>query len=95
MVIVAERLLREPLLKLLRTEGAAGHSMIAIGGEGSRGVNAGDLEGRNAPIGPILSAKGAERVLNRIPAEYLENHTVIAYTSDVEVLRGDKFAGGG
>jgi nitrogen regulatory protein PII len=95
MTIVAERLLRESLLKLLREVGATGYTMTAVEGAGSRGVNAGDFEGRNVQIETIVSAKVAEAILNRIAAEYLENYAVIAYVSDVDVLRGGKFSSEG
>ena len=90
--IVAERLLREPITKLLTAEGATGHTMIAVEGEGSRGIHASDWEGRNVQLETIVSAETAERILTRIAAEYLENYSVIAYLSDVTVLRPGKFA---
>lgn len=90
--IVAERLLREPLLKLLRSSGSSGHTVIAVEGEGSRGVNAGDFEGRNVQIESIVSAQVAQTVLEGIAAKYLENYAVIAYVSDVDVLRSAKFS---
>ena len=90
--IVAERLLKEPIFKILREEGATGHTLIAVEGEGSRGVHASDWEGRNVQIETIVSVETADRILSRIAAEYLENYAVIAYLSDVSVLRRSKFA---
>jgi nitrogen regulatory protein PII len=90
--IVAERLLREPITKLLRAEGATGHTMIAVEGEGSRGVHASDWEGRNVQLETIVSPETADRILARIAEEYLENYAVIAYLCDVTVLRRGKFA---
>ena len=57
--IVAERLLKDPLVKLIRKAGASGYTLLAVEGEGSRGVNASDWEGRNAQIETIVSAKVA------------------------------------
>jgi len=89
--IVAERLLREPLVSLLQAEGSTGHTLTAVEGEGSRGVHASDWEGRNVQIETIVSSKAADRILKRIADEYLENYAVIAYLSNVEVLRRGKF----
>ena len=89
--IVAERLLREPLVKLINAEGSTGHTLTAVEGEGSRGVNASDWEGRNVQIETIISERSADRILARIADEYLENYAVIAYQCDVEVLRREKF----
>jgi len=90
--IVAERLLKETLIKLLASEGATGHTMVAVEGEGSRGIHASDWEGRNVQLETIVSAETAERILARIADEYLENYAVIAYLCDVTVLRRSKFA---
>lgn len=90
--IVAEKFLKDPLVKLIREEGASGHTLLAVEGEGSRGVHASDWEGRNAQIETIVSAKVADRILERIGEEYLENYAVIAYLSDVTVLRKGKFS---
>ena len=90
--IVAERLLKEGLLEMLSSEGATGHTMVAVEGEGSRGVHASDWEGRNVQLETIVSAETAERILDRIAGEYLENYAVIAYLCDVTVLRRSKFA---
>ena len=91
--VVAERLLREAIVKLLNEEGSTGHTLTAVEGEGSRGVHASDWEGRNVQIETIVSEESADRILARLADEYLENYAVIAYTTNVEVLRRDKFTG--
>ena len=90
--IVAEKFLKDPIVKLIREEGASGYTLHAVEGEGSRGINASDWEGRNAQIETIVSAKVAESILERLGEEYLENYAVIAYISEVTVLRRGKFA---
>ncbi len=57
LTIVAERLLREPLVKLINAEGSTGHTLTAVEGEGSRGIHASDWEGRNVQIETIISEK--------------------------------------
>ena len=91
LTIVAERLLREPLIRLLEAEGAKGHTRIAVEGTGSRGIHASDWEGRNVQLETIVSEATANRILARIADEYLENYAVIAYLCDVDVLRRSKF----
>ena len=90
--IVAEKFLKDPIVKLIREEGASGFTLHAVEGEGSRGINASDWEGRNAQIETIVSSKVAEKILERLGEEYLENYAVIAYISEVTVLRRGKFA---
>jgi nitrogen regulatory protein PII len=90
--IVAERLLKDALVTLVRDAGATGHTMLAVEGEGSRGVHASDWEGRNVQVETIVPPAVADRILERIAKEYLENYAVIAYVSDVTVLRKGKFS---
>jgi nitrogen regulatory protein P-II 2 len=90
--VVAERLLKDPLVKILRAEGATGFTLIAVEGEGSRGIHASDWEGRNIQLETIVAPDVADRILDRIGAEFLENYAVIAYLTDVSVLRRGKFA---
>lgn len=90
--IIAERLLREGLLEILRNEGATGHTITACEGEGSRGVNASDWEGRNIHIETIVSASTADRIMKSVGDKYMENYAVIVYLSEVTVLRRGKFA---
>lgn len=89
--IIAERLLREPILTLLHEEGSTGHTLTSVEGEGSRGVHASDWEGRNIQVETIVSERVATKILARIAEEYLENFAVIAYQTNVEVLRRSKF----
>ncbi|MBT8037624.1 MAG: transcriptional regulator [Verrucomicrobiae bacterium] len=90
--LIAERLLKEKLLDLIQQEGATGHTLTACEGEGSRGVHASDWEGRNIQIDTIVSAETADRILNRVGDQYMENYAVIAYLSEVSVLRRGKFS---
>lgn len=93
--IIAERLLKEGLLELLKGEGSTGHTITMCEGEGSRGVHASDWEGRNIQIDTIVSTKTAERILNAVGEKYMKNYAIIAYLSDVTVLRNSKFDGSG
>jgi len=91
MTIVAERVLRDRILDLIREEGATGYTLIAVEGEGSRGVRASDFEGRNVQIDTIVSPESCQRIFERLADRYLEAYAVIAYATDAEVLRGEKF----
>ena len=91
MTIVAERVLKDKLIRLIREEGATGYTLIAVEGEGSRRVQASEFEGRNVQIETIVGPETAQRVFDQLAERFLEAYAVIAYTSDVEVLRGTKF----
>lgn len=91
--IVTERLLRDQILDVLRKHGATGWSIALVEGEGSRGNRTSDFEGRNSQIDTIVSPEVADAIMNDIAENYFANWAIITYSSDVEVLRGEKYLG--
>ncbi len=92
--IVAERILRDELLDLLKRHGATGWSIALVEGQGSRGVHASDWEGRNVHIDTLVSAEMAEAIMEEISARFFEDWAIIVYSADVDVLRGEKYLRG-
>jgi len=90
--IVGERVLKDPLIALLRLHGARGFTLTAVEGEGSRGVRASEWEGRNVCIDTIVSAEVADAIMDAVGERYFDDFAVIVYSVDVDVLRGDKYA---
>lgn len=90
--IVAEALLEERLMRELRGLGARGFTVSDVRGEGSRGVRAGDWEGRNVRIETIVSPETADAILGHVAEHWFEHYAVIAWTDEVHVVRGDKYA---
>jgi hypothetical protein len=92
LTIVTEGLLKDSVIDLLKRHGATGHTITRSDGEGSRGVRARDWEGPNLKFECVLSHKAADAALEEVGEIYFENYSVIAWVTDVSVLRGDKFA---
>lgn len=91
LTIVTEGLLKEKMITLLRRHGATGHTITRAEGEGSRGVRARDWEGPNLKFECLLSQDAADAALEEIGERYFENYAVIAWISEVSVLRKGKF----
>jgi nitrogen regulatory protein P-II 2 len=89
--IIAEAVLEDRLLRELRELGARGYSVGAVEGQGSRGVRAVDFEGKNSRIEVIASEEVTDRILEHVAQTYFQHYAVIAYVSDVAVVRGDKY----
>ena len=89
--IVAERVLRDDLLDLLKRHGATGWTLTAVEGEGSRGVRASEWEGRSVQIDTLVSAEAADGIMEEIGRKYFADWSVIVYAAEVEVLRGEKY----
>jgi len=90
--IVAERLLKEQVLDLLKKQGATGYTLTACEGEGSRGIHASDWEGRNIQVETIVDPETADSILDKVCTAFTEHYAVIAYHCDVTVRRKSKFS---
>ena len=94
LTLIAECLLREDLLKVLRKHGASGWTITLVEGEGSRGVRATEWAGRNVQIDTLVSAEVADAILEEVAETYFEDWALIAYTVEARVMRGRKYLPG-
>ena len=93
LTIVSERLLKDELISTIKDAGASGYTLTAVEGEGSRGVRAGDWEGRNLMFETLVSDVVADNILDALNEKYFKNFAVVAWVTKVTVLRGEKFLG--
>lgn len=91
--IIAERVLRDDLIELVKEKGARGWTLTMVEGEGSRGIRASEWEGRNVQLDTLVSAEVAETIMDEVGSRYFKDWSVIVYVADVEVLRKDKYVG--
>lgn len=89
--LVAEGVLEQQIVRELRALGASGYTIGAVRGEGSRGVRASEWEGDNVKVEILADAATADRILEHVAAAYFEHYAVIAWVTDVQVVRGDKY----
>jgi nitrogen regulatory protein P-II 2 len=89
--IVGEAVLAERLPGELRALGASGWTMCEARGDGARGVRTSPFSGGNVRLETIVSAETAQLILDRLAVEYFPNFALVAWVSDVEVVRGDKY----
>ena len=89
--IVVETILEQRLTRALRDLGVSGFTITAARGDGARGFRTGDVEGGNIKIETIVPPDRAAQILAHVEEHYFENYAVIAWVSEVGVLRGDKY----
>lgn len=90
--IVGEALAREPLKALLREVGAHGYTLFTVEGSGAQGPRMADIEEfANIQIEVIVPPAVGIRLLERLEREFFPRYAMIAYESDVRVLRRGKF----
>lgn len=90
--IVAEPVLEERIVEALHRLGASGHTVTASHGAGSRGIRATDPPGESVRIEVVVSAATAARILEHVAQQYFPHFAVIAFVTDVQVVRGEKYA---
>jgi len=90
--IVCEAHAKAAVTKLLRDVGAHGYTLFAVEGDGSRGRREADIpEFTNIQIQLILPPEVAQTLLARLEKEFFPRYGMIAFESDVRVLRPHKF----
>jgi nitrogen regulatory protein P-II 2 len=91
--IVAERVLESRIAADIKASGASGYTVTDARGEGSRHVGSHTFEGRNVRFEVVAGHDVAHRILDLVADRYFPHYGVIAYLSDVTVVRGEKYLG--
>jgi len=90
--IICEAILEERVVELLRESGAHGHTAFPVRGSGNQGERSADIiEAGNVQIEVIVKPAVAEALITRLQTELFKAYAMVAYESDVRVLRPDKF----
>ncbi|MEM9479688.1 MAG: transcriptional regulator [Verrucomicrobiota bacterium] len=89
--VISESVLRDEIIELIKRHGATGYTLTLVEGEGSRGVRASDWSGRNVRLEALVADPVADAILQELNDRYFEDYAVIAWLSEVKVLRGRKF----
>lgn len=90
--IVCESLAREPVTRLLREVGAHGWTLFEVQGSGRQGLRLADIpEFSNIQVEVIIPPSVSEVLLQRLHTNFFSKFAMVAYESDIRVLRPDKF----
>jgi len=87
--IISEPILENELVTLVTEAGARGYSVGKVHGEGMRAGRTGDLSGPNIRLESVVKKEVAEKILSVLANEYFPRNALIAFVSDVDVVRGD------
>lgn len=90
--IICEALAREPIKKVLKEVGAHGYTLFTVEGDGTRGRRLADIqEFANIQVEVIVPPDVAEKLLKRLHDEFFPQFAMVAYDTDILVLRREKF----
>ena len=93
MVIVAESILEQNLLRDLAECGALGWTVTASRGHGPRNRRVSELEGGNIRIETLVSTDVAERIWHLLEERYFPDYALAAWQHDVRVARTQRYTG--
>ena len=92
LTIIAEAVLEHQLTQMLEKLGARGYTICDARGRGSRGVRSADwVSSGNIRIEVVCSEELAVTIEDYLFKHYYSNYAIIAFVSDVAVLRPEKF----
>jgi nitrogen regulatory protein P-II 2 len=90
--VVAEAVLEQRLLRDVQAAGARGWTVTEARGQGTRSVRASEGEGANVRLETLVQPDVAQRLLALLARDYFPHFAVVAWTSEVQVVRGEKYA---
>lgn len=92
LTITAEASLEALLANDIEHFGAHGYTIIDARGKGAHGMRSARWEAdRNIHIEIICDQQTADGILNHLQERYFKHYAVVAYMTDVQVLRPEKF----
>lgn len=92
LTVITEAALEPTLLRELDRKGVKGCTVSDARGRGGRGIrDAAWGEAANIRIEVICSRAMAETVLSEWQSRYYQNYAMVAFLSEVEILRPEKF----
>lgn len=89
--IVALDSLSDRIINDIKACGCKGYTINEVEGEGLHGKHFTDWEGRNVRIDTLVKEEVAEKIFTVIAEKYFEKYSIIAYMSDAQVLRKERF----
>jgi nitrogen regulatory protein PII len=90
--IVCEAYAQAPVIALLGELNAQGWTSFSVEGDGARGKRPSDIrEFSNIQIEVIVRPEVSQRLLEQLERELFPRYGMIAFESDIRVLRRDKF----
>lgn len=91
LTIVAETLLKDRLIHEIRQAGARGFTITEASGEGSRQRRVSEILGDNIKVEVITKRETAESILTVLQKDFFPRYAVVAYMSEVQVVREEKY----
>ena len=90
--IIAEKFLKDQMIQKVLELGATGCSYHATEGKGLREARHDDAFSENFQMKVVCPAAVATTIMEYIAEHYFEHFAIVAWVTDVEVMRGKHFS---
>lgn len=89
--IIFEPVLSSQIIHLCNKMGATGFTSSEVKGQGSGEKSSGEIPDLKMKIEIIINPSAATELMKALATTYFENYSLITYSSDVSVMRPEKF----
>ena len=89
--IICEPVLGANMIALAKEHGATGHTITEVSGEGSGKKSSGEVPDSKLKIEVVADLKMSEDIMSALAQKFFENYSLIAYITEISVLRPEKF----
>ena len=89
--IICEPVLSSAIIELIKTFGASGFTITDVRGEGSGEKSSGEVPEQKIKIEVVADLILANKMMAKIADVYFENYSIIVYSSEISIIRPNKF----
>ena len=89
--IISEPVVSREIISLAKELGASGFTSSDVRGEGSSDKSSGEVPDEKIKIEIVSDSVLADHLMSEVAAHYFKNYSIIVYSSEVRVLRPEKF----
>lgn len=89
--IISEPVVSKEIIALAKHLGASGFTSSDVRGEGSSDKSSGEVPDEKIKIEIVADSILAEKLMSEVAAQYFKNYSIIVYSSEIRVLRPEKF----
>ena len=89
--IISEPVVSKDIVLLAKKLGASGFTCSEVRGEGSGDKSSGEVPDQKVKIEIVADSTLAEKLMSDVSAHYFKNYSIIVYSSEIQVLRPQKF----
>ena len=89
--VICEPFLSSSLLNLSQELGATGFTVTEVRGQGNGEKSSGEIPDSKSKIEIVAESQLALKMMKAIAEKFFENYSLITYSSDISILRSEKF----